>query len=108
MGNRKYEDAAAFMVDLRERLSLRIQLTTDGHGGYPNAVSLAFRHNIDFAELVKQYASPREGQARYSPAIPTGSRVRVDRGNPTQRESAQATSSARTSRCGWACAGSRG
>jgi hypothetical protein len=32
--------------------------------------------------LVKTYASPREGQARYSPAVCTGARVRVDRGNP--------------------------
>ena len=70
------------MTDLSERVSGRIQLTTDGHGAYPNAVGLAFRHNIDFAQLIKQYASPREGQARYSPAVCTGARVRVDRGNP--------------------------
>jgi IS1 family transposase len=83
VGERKHEDAAAFMTDLSERVTGRIQLTTDGHTAYPNAVGLAFRHNIDFAQLVKQYASPpREGQARYSPAICTGARVRVDRGNP--------------------------
>jgi IS1 family transposase len=82
VGGRANEDAAAFMTDLSERLSNRIQLTTDGHGAYPNAVGLAFRHNIDFAQLIKQYASPREGQARYSPAICTGARVRVDRGDP--------------------------
>jgi hypothetical protein len=70
------------MTDLSERVTGRIQLTTDGHAAYPNAVGLAFRHNIDFAQLIKQYASPREGQARYSPAICTGARVRVDRGNP--------------------------
>jgi IS1 family transposase len=82
VGGRANEDAAAFMTDLSERVSGRIQLTTDGHGAYPNAVGLAFRHNIDFAQLIKQYASPREGQARYSPAVCTGARVRVDRGNP--------------------------
>jgi IS1 family transposase len=83
VGGRAYEDAAAFMTDLRERLRDRIQLTTDGHGAYPNAVGLAFRHNIDFAQLVKTYAAdPRTGQARYSPPICTGARVRVDRGNP--------------------------
>jgi IS1 family transposase len=82
VGDRKQEDAEAFMLDLRSRLRNRIQLTTDGHGAYPNAVGLAFRHNIDFAQLIKQYASPREGQARYSPAVCTGARVRVDRGNP--------------------------
>ena len=83
VGDRKYEDAAAFMTDLSERVTGRIQLTTDGHGAYPNAVGLAFRHNIDFAQLVKTYAAdPRTGQARYSPPICTGARVRIDRGNP--------------------------
>jgi IS1 family transposase len=82
VGDRKQEDAEAFLLDLRERVTGRIQLTTDGHSAYPNAVGLAFRHNIDFAQLIKQYASPREGQARYSPAVCTGTRVRVDRGNP--------------------------
>jgi IS1 family transposase len=83
VGGRAHEDAAAFMTDLSERVSGRIQLTTDGHGAYPNAVGLAFRHNIDFAQLVKTYAAdPRTGQARYSPAVCTGARVRVDRGNP--------------------------
>ena len=47
------------MTDLSGRLSGRIQLTTDGHGAYPNAVGLAFRHNIDFAQLVKLYTDRR-------------------------------------------------
>jgi IS1 family transposase len=82
VGDRKQEDAEAFMLDLSERVNGRIQLTTDGHPSYSNAVGLAFRHNIDFAQLIKQYASPREGQARYSPAVCIGARVRVDRGDP--------------------------
>ena len=81
VGDRKTEDAEAFMLDLSERLTGRIQLTTDGHGAYPNAVGLAFRHNIDFAQIVKTYASDRNA-GRYSPAVCTGARVRVDRGNP--------------------------
>ena len=49
----------------------------------PSAVGLAFRHNIDFAQLIKTYASdPRTGQARYSPPVCVGARTRVDRGNP--------------------------
>ncbi len=82
VGGRQVEDAEAFMLDLSDHLLDRIQLTTDGHTAYPNAVGLAFRHNIDFAQLIKQYASPREGQARYSPAVCTGVRVHVDRGKP--------------------------
>jgi IS1 family transposase len=82
VGSRDFEDAAAFMTDLKERLRYRIQLTTDGHGAYPNAVGLAFRRDIDFAQLVKRYASVRAGEARYSPPVCVGARVRVDRGNP--------------------------
>jgi IS1 family transposase len=83
VGERKYEDAAEFMLDLKGRLRDRIQLTTDGHGAYPNAVGLAFKRDIDFAQLIKQYASdPRTGQARYSPPVCTGARVRVDRVDP--------------------------
>jgi len=83
VGGRQWEDAEAFMLDLRERLTGRIQLTTDGHSAYPNAVGLAFGRSIDFAQLVKRYAAdPRAGQARYSPPICTGARVRVDRGDP--------------------------
>lgn len=82
VGGRGQEDTGAFMEDLKARLSGRIQLTTDGHTAYPNAVGMAFRHNIDFAQLIKQYASDRSGQARYSPAVCTGTRVRVDRGEP--------------------------
>ncbi len=83
VGGRQNEDAAAFMTDLSERLRDRIQLTTDGLGAYPNAVGLAFRRDIDFAQLIKTYAAgDRSGQARYSPAVCTGTRVRVDRGNP--------------------------
>ena len=81
VGGRQVEDAEAFMLDLKDRLSGRIQLTTDGHSAYPNAVGLAFRHNIDFAQLIKQYATAR-GEGRYSPPICTGTRVRVDRGDP--------------------------
>jgi hypothetical protein len=84
------------MLDLKDRLRDRIQLTTDGLGSYPNAVGLAFRHNIDFAQLVKQYAADRSGEARYRPARCVGARVRVDRGDPDRRKSARPTSSART------------
>ena len=42
-----------------------------------DAVGLAFRHNVDFAQLVKQYATDRS-VGRYSPPTCTGARVRVD------------------------------
>lgn len=81
VGSRQNEDAGAFMLDLESRLGNRIQLTTDGLGAYPNAVGLAFRRDIDFAQLVKSYATDRS-VGRYSPPVCTGARVRVDRGDP--------------------------
>jgi hypothetical protein len=56
------------MHDLASRLSNRIQLTTDDHRVYAEAVESAFGANIDYAMLVKLYGSDRSDEARYSPA----------------------------------------
>jgi hypothetical protein len=58
-----------FMRDLAERLSHRVQLTTDGHKVYLNAVYSAFAKEIDYAMLVKVYgpAKGSEQERRYSP-----------------------------------------
>ena len=48
------------MDDLADRVSVRIQLTTDGYAPYRNAVDMSFGNNVDFARLVKLYASPHE------------------------------------------------
>jgi IS1 family transposase len=82
VGERTTEDAWCFMADLKNRLANRIQLTSDGHTGYPNAEGLTFGKDIDFAQLIKTYAAERSGETRYSPAAYIGSRVRVDRGDP--------------------------
>lgn len=69
VGLRTVECAEAFISDLASRLADRIQLTTDGHGVYVNAVEKAFGGLIDYAMLVKIY----EGmggmdERRYSPS----------------------------------------
>jgi hypothetical protein len=56
------------MHDLAGRLANRIQLTTDGHRVYADAVESAFGSNIDYAMLVKVYGADRESEAHYSPA----------------------------------------
>lgn len=82
VGGRAYEDARAFMEDLKERLAGRIQLTTDGHAAYVAAVGLTFkRGDIDWAQLQKIYAS-HGGDGRYSPSVCTGTKVRVLKGDP--------------------------
>jgi IS1 family transposase len=83
VGERKYEDARAFMEDLKSRLAGRVQLTTDGHQVYVAAVGLTFRNNIDWAQLQKEYrAPPREREVRYSPSVCVGTKTPILRGNP--------------------------
>jgi len=69
IGTRGASTAYSFMNDLAGRLANRIQLTTDGHRIYVDAVESAFGSAIDYAMLVKIYgADRRETEARYSPA----------------------------------------
>jgi IS1 family transposase len=67
IGCRDLEDAKIFMKDLAARLSNRVQLTTDGHKMYLDAVESAFGGDIDFSQLVKIYGQTVEGRKRYSP-----------------------------------------
>jgi IS1 family transposase len=66
-GSRDVECARHFMLDLAGRITNRVQLTTDGHWAYRKAVPEAFGNEINYAMLVKHYAEPRQGEARYSP-----------------------------------------
>jgi hypothetical protein len=65
---RDSEYAMAFMDDLSSRLALRVQLTSDGHGAYLQAVEGAFGDDIDYAMLVKIYGAASDSmKGRYSP-----------------------------------------
>ena len=85
VGGRDSEYAMAFMDDLQARLANRVQLTTDGHKAYLEAVEGAFGGDVDYAMLIKIYgdATGLKGhEKKYSPAECTG--IRKDRisGNP--------------------------
>jgi IS1 family transposase len=84
VGERGGVDAEIFMRDLASRLTHRVQLTTDGHRAYLNAVESAFGADIDYAMLHKIYDAPGGGdnERRYSPAVCTGIDVRVVTGYP--------------------------
>jgi hypothetical protein len=43
-------------------------LTSDGFSPYVSAVKLILRDRVDFAQLIKVYGAPRDGEQRYSPA----------------------------------------
>jgi IS1 family transposase len=86
IGGRDGEYALAFMDDVKDRLANRVQLTTDGHKAYLEAVEEAFGADIDYAMLVKLYGEP-EGKAvsqerRYSPAVCTGAKKTRIEGSP--------------------------
>jgi transposase-like protein len=57
VGLRDVEWAKVFMSDLASRLTGRIQLTTDGHRAYMQAVEGAFGWDIDYMMLVKLYGN---------------------------------------------------
>ncbi len=85
VGSRDSEAAMTFMNDLAPRLASRVQLTSDGHGAYLEAVEGAFGSDIDYAMLVKVYGAAPEGRRRYSPAICTGAHKHRVKGNPNPK-----------------------
>jgi IS1 family transposase len=85
VGNRDTQAATEFMRDLAGRLANRVQLTTDGHSPYLEAVDYAFGGDIDYSMLIKIYGAPEEPEKRYSPAQWVGSERRTISGNPDRK-----------------------
>jgi IS1 family transposase len=77
--------AHEFIQDLASRLRHRIQLTSDGHRVYLNAVEDAFGADVDYAMLTKVYGNDPTNEARYSPAKILSSTTEVIKGNPNPR-----------------------
>jgi len=82
VGGRDSDAAMIFMDDLAKRLTNRVQLTSDGHKAYLEAVEGAFGSGIDYAMLVKVYGPAPEGQRRYSPSECIGAVKHRVEGNP--------------------------
>ena len=104
------DDAYVFLCDLASRMADRIQLTTDGHTRPTKASrsrpsAIRSRLGADPEDL----RAPPEGERRNT-ARPSasGTKTRVLKATPTPTGSQRATSSGRTSRCGWGCGASRG
>jgi IS1 family transposase len=85
VGPRNGEAAYVFIQDLASRLKNRVQLTTDGHRPYLEAVEAAFGSEIDYAQLIKIYGkTSKKDETRYSPAECIGCEKKWIAGNPTK------------------------
>lgn len=82
IGGRDAGAALEFISDLGSRMANRIQLTSDGHKAYLEAVEQTFGDEVDYAQLVKMYGETVEGQKRYSPAQCVGAKKVGITGNP--------------------------
>ena len=87
VGDREAGSACHFMNDVADRLTNRVQLTTDGHRAYLVAVQNAFDNDIDFAQLVKMYGGSEgnDQERKYSPAVCTGAKKTPITGEPNPK-----------------------
>lgn len=86
VGSRDADYAMSLMDDLRSRLNNRVQLTTDGHRAYLQAVENAFGDDVDYAQLIKLYgAAPETMKGKYSPAECVGIRKTPVEGKPDKK-----------------------
>ncbi len=110
VGDRSGATAIEFMDDLRARIANRVQLTTDGHKAYLEAVEGAFGGDVDYAQLIKIYGGEtgsKGHEKKYSPAECTGIKKRRIEGNPDMSDVSTSYVEPRTSQCAWVCAVSR-
>jgi IS1 family transposase len=86
VGDRRSETAIAFADDLASRLANRVQITSDGHRAYLEAIEGVFSGDVDYAQLVKLYGATSESaKGRYSPAECIGARKERVEGNPDMK-----------------------
>jgi IS1 family transposase len=85
-GKRDAVTTQQFMQDLRKRVRTPFQLTTDGFDAYPTEVYYTFHNDLDYAQVIKQYANPKEEEhnpeRRYSPSECISVRTKIVCGDP--------------------------
>jgi len=84
VGRRDGEYAKLFIRNLASRLSNRVQLTTDGHRAYLDAIEGAFGSEVDYAMLVKLYTTDPTLEGKYSPGECCGTRTQKISGEPEE------------------------
>jgi IS1 family transposase len=88
VGDRDADTATVFMKDVRDRIEKHVQLTTDGHRPYLQAVTAAFDYDVDYAMLIKIYGGNdgiTQTERKYSPAECTGAKKTKVMGDPNPK-----------------------
>jgi len=68
LGRRNQATTNAFIEGVRAATATsRFQISTDGFQPYIRAIDNTLSDRVDYAQMIKVYASDREGEARYSP-----------------------------------------
>jgi IS1 family transposase len=82
VGRRDAVDAVDFLTDLAPRLRNRVQITTDGHKPYIEAMEIAFGKDVDYAMLMKEYGTDPKEDRKFSPPVVLSETRKVITGNP--------------------------
>lgn len=86
VGRRTSEDANMFASKLSAAVgSDRFQISTDGWGGYPDALSTHLGGGIDYAQIIKTFSgNGLDSERRYSPPSIISTEKQVVSGNPDE------------------------
>lgn len=84
VADRSARAAQIFIHDLASRLTERVQITTDGHKTYVDAIKGAFGHDVDYGMLIKIYGGDGDNEKRYSPAECIGIKKQKIIGKPAK------------------------
>jgi hypothetical protein len=82
VGKRTRDNAVEFMFDLSNRLSNRVQISSDSLRSYVDAVERAFGADVDYGQIVKFYDAEPAGPTRYAPPQVTHVEKTVITGSP--------------------------
>src|SRR3954451_8282383 len=74
--------ATEFVCGLSKRLTNRVQVTSDGHRAYLEAIEAGFGADVDYAQLIKVYGEIPHPAGHYSPAAIQGTKVFCCTGKP--------------------------
>lgn len=82
IGKRDLHMATQFIDDLADRLTNRVQLSSDMLQHYIEAVESGFGGNVDYGQIVKSYEAEPIGPGRYSPPKVISTEKSLIVGNP--------------------------